>query len=101
MTENKPIGIILIHMNTQGGTAFDFLVRKDKVEGYQWLKEDCYTAEDCPYVKKWLQSHQDYEYVASEDLEHIPSINAYVIELINRLKEEGFKEEHIYEADER
>ena len=89
--ENNPTGIILIHTTALAGTAFDFLVRKDKAKEYEWLKELCYTVEDCPYVKKWLKTHPNYTYIASEDLQHIPEINMAVIKLIEKLKKEGFK----------
>jgi len=96
--KNNPIGIILIHTAPSAGIAFDFLVRKDKAKEYEWLKKSCYTIEDCPYVKKWLETHPDYTYIASEDLQHIPEFNISVINLIKKLIKQRFRMECIYDA---
>jgi len=95
--ENNPIGVILVHPASGGYTAFDFLVREDKAKEYEWLKEEGYQVDDCPFVEKWLEKHPNYKYMASEDLAHIPCFNRAVIALLEKLHDEGFEEEYVEE----
>ena len=88
MTKENPIGVIIIHLGFIG-YSIDILVRKDKVKEYKWLGRCLYEIE-CPYVEKYLKENPDYEYIGSEDLMHFD--NSGIIELIEQLKKEGFKE---------
>ena len=88
MTKENPIGVIIIHLGFIG-YAFDILVRKDKVKEYKWLDKCLYEME-CPYVHKFLRKNPEYVYIGSEDLMHFD--NSSVIQLIEQLKKEGFKE---------
>ena len=68
--------------------AFDVFVRKDlKKERPRLFKrlekwKDDYNADDCRYVEKFLESNEGYDYLFSNDLNHIIEINIAIIELI-------------------
>jgi len=78
-------GIILVHPNAFGRPAFDIFGPDELREE---LKEWGYRNEDCPYVKKYA-SKMPFDYICSEDLEHIGIINDEVQMTINVLLERG------------
>jgi len=93
--KKHPKGYILYHMGSLGITAIDVFVRRDLAERkkYQRIKEELYQVEECPHVKKFLETHEDYVYLGSEDTGHIPEFTSAVLGLIWDLKRMGFVEE--------
>jgi len=84
-------GIILYHLGPLF-PAFDIFVPKELEDAFSWLKEDLYEARECPFVAKFLKLYEDYIYMGSEDLGHIPSFNIPLITLCSELSEKhGFK----------
>ncbi len=60
--------------------SFDFFVKENEnpknIDGYEI---------DCKIAKKFLEQHNNYKYVASQDLTHNSSLNAAIIsDLISR-----------------
>jgi len=82
-------------MGSLGVVSIDVFVRRDlvNIRKYKQIQEYLYQFKECPHVKKFLESHEDYVYLGSEDTGHIPEITAAVIELIGDLKKMGFVEE--------
>jgi len=86
----KPIGVVLLHQSGGYGFAFDIFVKKGYVREYKWIKERCYDS-NCTIMKDWLKNNKGYTYLGSEDLDHIPDINASVANMIEDLIAEGFR----------
>ena len=82
--------VILVHPGAMLSTCYDILVAKDLESKYSWIKEETYQVEECPYLQRWLKNHPGYVYLGSEDLAHIPEVNAAVEDLIDRLLKDGF-----------
>ena len=88
-------GFIVLHPGDRGALFLD-IVLKPSVKPRGRLKDvleevrRCfYSAESCPYAQALMR--RGYRYVASEDLTHIPSVNAGVIELVAELARHGFE----------
>jgi len=72
--------------------CFDIVVHKDYYEQYEFMKEDLlYDCSECPYAKTFLNTHKDYIYLGSEDLQHLFHLNVCTLLTIVRLAKEGFK----------
>ena len=88
-------GFIVLHPGDRGQTFLDIVLKPDvKPRGrlksmLESLQEWFYCAESCPYAQVFIK--HGYRYVASEDLTHIPSVNAGVIEAVAELARHGFE----------
>jgi len=72
--------VILFHEGYKT-LAFDVLVHKEYEELFKKYQEDLYDT-DCPFVEEFLENHEDYVYIGSEDFAHVTG-NDYIIRVIN------------------
>jgi len=71
---------------------FDVFVSKDLAQEYSWLKSELYQASnECEFVKKFLESDPEMEYLGSEDMAHSFTENVRILQLLIDLHRKGFE----------
>ena len=88
-------GVILVHRAREGPIAFDVFCDGDcpvdPCDGFG------YELPDCPWVRRMVE--RGHVYRCSEDLAHLPEVNAEVVRHINHLiHEHGFAVEFAEEG---